>query len=522
MYQDKLSLLNGANATKPVATPITTQLTLFSPTPSHSTTTAAPADDDGVLEADISKLQTHSDVESYPPLAYDDDGANECAATDEPRARGHDESPRELARGHDDAPRERARVRPSARVATYAQARRRSENAALARSLFDADGEHTFAFLPHDDGVPFAGGPIARPALESFFAEPLPIGTACVIPTGTGELLTAKDEHPMNELDPQLVDAIDAGSSDVGRQSPLVAFFLRNSRAISTRKLYRWAWTRVLRSCMRMNRCAMPMSEATAALVIVDGVNDGLVVGSLRIISSVISVAHALAKQPDPTETEAFRSVMRGIARLLSVQQDQKVALNLDELLQIREACDADPNHTRGIRDWALIAFGFAGAFRRSEIVARNHADIERVGDELRVYLDRSKTDQFGRGAFVRIKPAANPKLCPLLALDGWTAIAPGPGPLFRPISKSGSVLHRRLAATTVSVIVKGFGVVLDLPEDRLGAHSLRAGMVTALLEGGAGEIQTMEHSRHKSHDTLGRYYRPRNNAPNFTTMAGL
>jgi integrase len=271
-----------------------------------------------------------------------------------------------------------------------------------------------------------------------------------------------------------------------------------------------------------MDRCAMPMSEATAAMVVVDGVNDGLAVGSLKIIASVISVAHTLAKADDPTETEAFRSVMRGIGRLLTHQQDRKVALNADELLQIREACDADPNRARGRRDWALVAFGFAGAFRRSEIVARNHADIEYVGDELRVYLDRSKTDQFGRGAYVTIKSGANPKLCPLRALAEWTAIAPGPGPLFRPISKHGGVLHRRLSVFSVTGIVKGFGVVLDLPEDRLGAHSLRAGMVTALLQSGLGEIQTMQHSRHKSADTLGRYFRPRGSSPNFTTMAGL
>jgi hypothetical protein len=31
-----------------------------------------------------------------------------------------------------------------------------------------------------------------------------------------------------------------------------------------------------------------------------------------------------------------------------------------------------------------------------------------------------------------------------------------------------------------------------------------------------------MQHSRHKSADTLGRYFRPRGSSPNFTTMAGL
>lgn len=326
----------------------------------------------------------------------------------------------------------------------------------------------------------------------------------------------------MNAIDETLIGAIDAGATELGRLSPHVAYFLRKSRADSTRALYHWAWTRALRSCAAIDRCAMPMNEATAALVIVDGVNDGLAVGSLRVIATVISVAHRLVQQPDPTQTDAFRSVMRGIARVLTHQQDAKVALDVDDLLRIREACDRDTNRARGVRDWAVVSFGFGGAFRRSEIVARNHADLEFVGDGLRVYLDRSKTDQFGRGAFVTIRPAKNPLLCPIRAVRAWLDLAPGPGPLFRAVNKHGRVLYRRLHAQTVSDIVKSFGAVLDLPDDRLAAHSLRAGMVTALLESGLGEVMTMEHSRHRSPDTLKRYYRPRKNTPNFTAMAGL
>ena len=104
-----------------------------------------------------------------------------------------------------------------------------------------------------------------------------------------------------------------------------------------------------------------------------------MVEGEFHSARRLITVASALAKQPDPTETEAFRSVLRGIGRVLTHQQDAMVALNADELLQIREA----------------------------------------------VYLDRSKTDQFVRGAYQTIRPGANPKLCPIAALSAWIAIAP-------------------------------------------------------------------------------------------------
>jgi integrase len=326
----------------------------------------------------------------------------------------------------------------------------------------------------------------------------------------------------MHELTEPLIDAIDAGASEMGRCDPAVAYFLRKSRADSTRELYRWAWNRTLRSCRLLGRCPLPMDEATAASVVVEAANDGLVVGSIRVVATVIAVAHAIAKQPDPTRTEAFRSVMRGICRVMSYQPDQKVALSSDDMRRIRDTCAVDPNTVRGVRDWALLSFGFGGAFRRSEIVARNASDVEFVQDEMRVYIDRSKTDQFGRGTYVSIGPAKDPYVCPVAAMRAWLAISPGLGPLFRKVTKHNRVTPGRLAACTVSYLVKKFGVVLDLPEDRLGAHSLRAGMITALLDAGVSDTVTMMHSRQKSHATLRKYYRPRRPTVNYTEMAGL
>ena len=47
-------------------------------------------------------------------------------------------------------------------------------------------------------------------------------------------------------------------------------------------------------------------------------------------------------------------------------------------------------------RDRALLLIGFAGAFRRSELVALNADDIEETVEGLRVTIRRSKTDQEG------------------------------------------------------------------------------------------------------------------------------
>jgi len=57
---------------------------------------------------------------------------------------------------------------------------------------------------------------------------------------------------------------------------------------------------------------------------------------------------------------------------------------------------DAYPDTMIGIHDRAFLAFGFAGAFRRSELVALQASDLEEVPDGYRVIIRRSKTDQTG------------------------------------------------------------------------------------------------------------------------------
>ncbi len=43
-----------------------------------------------------------------------------------------------------------------------------------------------------------------------------------------------------------------------------------------------------------------------------------------------------------------------------------------------------------------LLLLGFADAFRRSELVALDVADLEECDEGLRIYIGRGKTDQEG------------------------------------------------------------------------------------------------------------------------------
>ena len=74
------------------------------------------------------------------------------------------------------------------------------------------------------------------------------------------------------------------------------------------------------------------------------------------------------------------------------------------------------------MRARAVLAIGFAGAFRRSELVALRVEDIRRDAEGIRVVIRRSKADQEGEGATVAI-PHGD-RLRPVAALDAWLAAA--------------------------------------------------------------------------------------------------
>ena len=90
-----------------------------------------------------------------------------------------------------------------------------------------------------------------------------------------------------------------------------------------------------------------------------------------------------------------------------------------------------------GVRDRALLLVGFAGAFRRSELVSLNVRDLKFTNDGLTVTLRRSKTDQEGSGRKVGIPYGSSPETCPVRSLRAWLeASGIESGPVFRPINR--------------------------------------------------------------------------------------
>jgi site-specific recombinase XerD len=161
----------------------------------------------------------------------------------------------------------------------------------------------------------------------------------------------------------------------------------------------------------------------------------------------------------------------------------------------------------KGLRDRALLLLGFAGAFRRSELVALDVDDLRETEGGLLVTIRRSKTDQEGQGRTIAI--ARGSVACPVRAVRNWLDVAAiAAGPVFRPVAKGGKVGTERLSDKQVARTAKDFANRMGLDVSDFAGHSLRAGFLTSAAANGASIFKMRDVSGHKSMDTLQGYVR--------------
>jgi len=159
-----------------------------------------------------------------------------------------------------------------------------------------------------------------------------------------------------------------------------------------------------------------------------------------------------------------------------------------------------------GQRDRALLLLGFAGAFRRSELVALKVADLAFEPDGVRVLIRHSKADQEGGGQEIAIPRGT--KMRPVAALRSWLdAASITAGPVFRSVNRHGKV-GEALTPQVVALVVKRHADAAGLDPDAFAGHSLRSGFLTSAAEAGADVLRMMEVSRHRRVETVQGYVR--------------
>jgi site-specific recombinase XerD len=297
--------------------------------------------------------------------------------------------------------------------------------------------------------------------------------------------------------------------------------YVRSSKATSTIRAYRSDWRAFTAWCETHGVDALPASPETIARYLTDLAGVRAIATLQRRITS-ISIAHQTAGHESPTRSSLVRETWRGIRRTFGVESKGKAPLRSADIRTL--VATLDLSTPIGVRDRALLVVGFAGAFRRSELVALDVDDVDQSADGLVVHIRRSKTDQEGEGASIGLPFGSDPSTCPVRTLRAWLDLADiSAGAIFRHLPRGGG-LGDRMSGRAAATRVKRACAAADLDPTRYGGHSLRAGLITSAIEGGASEYRTMAHTRHKSVHVFRGYIRDLNllDGDNPVTRVGL
>ena len=249
------------------------------------------------------------------------------------------------------------------------------------------------------------------------------------------------DNPPLSQ--PKMVEKADAPSAItcIEIMTPTIADLVRESLSSNTRAAY-------LSDLAHFEGWGgrIPADPETVAAYLAAHA-DALCVATLNRRLAALAKVHRSHGVTNPTSSELVKSVLRGLKRIKGTAQRQATPLLKENLIVALDAIGDDP---KGRRDRALLLIGFAGGFRRSELVGLTSGDVERVRQGIVLTLRRSKTDQTGEGRKIGI-PLARGRWCPVGALEQWLAAsAIADGALFRPVDRHGKLGLQPLSAGAV------------------------------------------------------------------------
>ena len=275
---------------------------------------------------------------------------------------------------------------------------------------------------------------------------------------------------------------------------------LKNSKSPNTLRAYESDYRDFSSFCIKNNFNPLPADPKILSLYLTNLSQTSKFSTLKRRIAS-ISVIHKLKGHYIDTKHPIIMENLLGIKRQKGSNQKAKKPILINDLKTIIDVINkVNTKENRKLRDKALILVGFAGGFRRSELVALEHEDIEFVREGVKIFVRRSKTDQSGEGMTKAIPSFDNSLYCPVVQLQNW---------IYELKSRKGKVFS--ISDKSVALIIKKYANLAGLDGSKYAGHSLRSGFATSTAESGAEERNIMAMTGHKTTQMVRRYIQEAN-----------
>lgn len=277
---------------------------------------------------------------------------------------------------------------------------------------------------------------------------------------------------------------------------------LGNSKSPNTLRAYRSDFKDFEKFCSQYSFKSLPSDPKVVSLYLTN-LSKHSKFSTLKRRLASISVINKIKGFYLDSKHPIIMENLTGIKRKIGSYQTGKKPLLIDNLYKIVDLIEnlkinKFKNYTR---DKSILLLGFAGGFRRSEIVSIQKTDLEFVNEGLKITLRKSKSDQYGHGLVKAIPYFKNKKYCPVTAVHEWIAASN---------NKSSNFLFP-CSEKNIALIVKKYLTLIGIDSSAYSGHSLRSGFATSTAALGADERSIMAMTGHKSTEMVRRYIKDAN-----------
>jgi site-specific recombinase XerD len=288
---------------------------------------------------------------------------------------------------------------------------------------------------------------------------------------------------------------------------------LKNSKAVNTVRAYKSDFKDFGLFCVQNGFKALPSEPKIISLYLTYLSTKGAKLSTIKRRLVSIGVVHKIKGHYLDTKHPIIIENLMGIKRRKGTVQKGKKPILINDLVKLIDVIDkAEIVDIKKLRDKSILLIGFAGGFRRNEIVSLDFEDLDFVIEGLKITVKRSKTDQYGEGLIKGLPYFENKMYCPVTTLKKWLNVSKiKDGALFRRFAKGSKLTKSRLTDQTVALIIKEYLNLAGINSTNYSGHSLRSGFATSAAESGAEERSIMAMTGHKSTEMVRRYIKDAN-----------